>query len=326
MAKETKNSLIQLPSADLVRPDKGTNPILARMTQDVLAHAQGKKLSQERFRIGDYLLREPDYHQILLWAEALGVAPKALLSEFAETKLGTNLSMPFKPMEFAIEDGAIVSLPWKSDHLPLDLVTWVQGLRIRELGLKGKWTGVTRVLSAVLPDLEILVCIGLRLISLDLNQAPYLSELCCGFNHLTSLDLSPVPGLKKINCIINHIVELNLSPVPQLTHLYCWGNQLNKLDLTSVPQLTHLYCFDNQINKLDLTSVPRLTVLNCSRNQLTELDLSVPSGLTSLDCKNNRLTVLDLSKASSLVTLRCDAGVQLINPPSHLRIERSQRQ
>ena len=307
MTNEKNNTLIHRPETSLVGPGRASSPVLTRMTQDVLARARASSLIPARFRIGEYLLREPDYRQILLWAEALGMAPEAVLGEFAGTKLRFGMvGGAFKPMEFAVEDGAIVSLPWESAHLPRDLATWEPGLLIRQLGLRGKWTEVVRdLLSADLPRLETLVCAGLRLVSLDLTHMPLLSELSCGFNHLTSLDLSPVPGLTKLNCIVNSIKILDLSPVPQLTDLFCWSNQLTKLDLPSGLGLTHIYCFDNQLTQLDLTPVRRLTHLNCYQNRLTELDLSPVPGLA---------------------TLKCDQGVRLLSAPPNLEVERVQRQ
>ena len=71
MAHGKKDSLVHRPGTGLAGQERRTSPVIARMTRDVLARAAAHGLSQARFRIGEHLLREPDYRQILSWAEAL---------------------------------------------------------------------------------------------------------------------------------------------------------------------------------------------------------------------------------------------------------------
>lgn len=59
------NALVPRPGTGLAEVSRRTNPVIARMTRDVLARAQAQALSAARFRIGEYLLREPDYRQML---------------------------------------------------------------------------------------------------------------------------------------------------------------------------------------------------------------------------------------------------------------------
>ena len=304
MADETKNALIQRPGTGLAGTGPHTSPVIARMTRDVLARAQAGGVSLARFRIGEYLLREPDYRQIRRWAESLGMTPEALLAQLAWCRLEL-FREDVEPFEFTIEDGAIVSLVWNFDRLPFCPAPWEPGLLVRALGLVfrylGRRPGPVTPLRPVLPLLQTLICRDLGLESLDLSKAPGLTNLNCGGNILTKLDLSPVPGLTKLNCMANDLTELDLSFVPGLSVFSCSDNQLTELDLSPVPGLTELRCWGNQLTDLDLWPVPGLTVLDCDANPLTELDLSPVPALTDL---------------------WCDENTQVLNAPANLSIHR----
>ena len=133
MTDETKKALIQRPGTGLAGPGPHTSPVIARMTQDVLARARAGGLGLGRFRIGDYLLREPDYRQIRRWAAALEMAPEALLVDLAACRLEPKSWEDFESIGFALEDGAIVSLAWGFDRLPLIPATWEPGLLVHTL-------------------------------------------------------------------------------------------------------------------------------------------------------------------------------------------------
>ncbi len=139
MTEETKNFLIHRSGTNLANVDKGNNPVLNRMTQDVLARAQERGLNQARFRIGHYLLREPDYRQILFWSEALGMAPDAVLAVLAKTRSEPHYPGYFEPITFSLSDGAIFSLAWNWALLPLIPAICMPGLHIRRLGIYCIW-------------------------------------------------------------------------------------------------------------------------------------------------------------------------------------------
>ncbi len=343
MADETKNALIQRPGTGLAGTGPHTSPVIARMTRDVLARAKAGGVSLARFRIGEYLLREPDYRQMLRWAAALEMAPEALLTELAACRLEPEPGEDSEPIGFAIENGAIVNLAWSFDRLPLIPAFWEPGLLVHTLGYRGKWPDVATPLRPVLLRLQTLVCRDLGLKYVDLSQVPGLTELECGVNELTELELLPVPGLTKLYCWDNELTQLDLTPVPGLTELSCsvnllpaldlsplqglsmldcGGNDLTELDLSPVPGLTALYCWGNQITELDLTPVPGLTKLQCWHNQLTELDLNLVPGLTQLWCRYNQLTELDLSPVPGLTELHCDEKVRVLNAPANLSVNR----
>ena len=71
------------------RPDS----IIGRMTRDALHSTEAIKLSNELFRIGEYLFRAPDFRQIQWWASELGMPPEQVLevlenADIEDEKLG----------------------------------------------------------------------------------------------------------------------------------------------------------------------------------------------------------------------------------------------
>jgi hypothetical protein len=57
------------------------------MSRDVLARARRNGLSMARFRLGQYVFREPDYRQILDWAETLQQKPEWVLEQLEDSRL-----------------------------------------------------------------------------------------------------------------------------------------------------------------------------------------------------------------------------------------------
>jgi len=233
----------------------------------------------QRFTLGDIAFAEPDYRQLLIWAEALGLRPEELVLRLQQQppyNKYCGLTISFK-----VVDGSIRDLVWDLSALPVANFAWVDGLKIEKLAF-GKLGGRAGGTTKLAPRL------------------PLLRQLYCDENQLTELDLSSVPELTVLYCSDNQLTELDLSSVPELTVLCCSDNQLTELDLSSVPLLTVLSCWYNQLTELDLSSVPLLTKLDCSGNQLTELDLSSVPGLTELYCDASLKNSLDTSLTPSL--------------------------
>ena len=299
--------IVPRPSTAIVKRSAGAETILARMTSDILdlAQAHATAIKGARFKIGAYELREADYQQILLWAQALALPPLTVITHLANSVCENfGGDPPASRILFALDDGAITSLAWDFEKLPLKIFQWVTGLRVEQLGFMGT-PASSPALALHLPFLSVLCCRAIRLTELDLSNVPALTELYCSQNQLTELDLSNVPELTKLYCWENQLTELDLSNVPALTNLYCRKNQLTELDLSNVPELTELACWENQLTELDLSNVPALTKLYCWENQLTELDLSNVPALTELYCSRNQLTELDLSNVPALTKLKC---------------------
>lgn len=86
MAFETPNP--PMPDlAGIAFESQRINPILKLIIQDVLARAQDNGLSRTLFPVGKYLLRRPDYRQILRLAKSLGMTRDACLAELAACRL-----------------------------------------------------------------------------------------------------------------------------------------------------------------------------------------------------------------------------------------------
>jgi hypothetical protein len=284
----TSNALVPHPGTDLTKTGRRTNAVIARMTRDVLARAESHGISTARYRLGQYVLREPDYLQILDWAEALRKAPEWVLTQLEESRLEPNKLQNWEPIAFFVEDGAIRSLVWDFKRLPVVPESWRLGLLIQTLGLMGKWPKPDSILRPNLPYLKRFHCRHVALSWIDLSAVPGLIELVCSSSNLTALNLTPVPRLTYLDCSHNLLTDLDLTPAPGLTTLRCWENQLTDLDLKPVPGLTVLDCSDNKLTDLDLKPVPGLTTLSCNNNPLTELDLKPVPGLTVLDCARQR--------------------------------------
>lgn len=362
MTDEKTNALIYRPGSGLSKPGRGSNPILRRITQDVLTRTQDNRLSGARFRVGGYLLREPDYRQLLIWVDS-----SSMTFEEVWDGIGSFLNhahMNGGGIGWEVEDGAIVSMTWNFNYTPFIPLKWEQGLLIRTLAFYGKWPDTNIILRPVLTRLKTLVCQCIGLSTIDLSQIQSLANLYCDGNLITKLNLSTVRGLIELSCESNQIVDLDLTPVfmltilkcsenflttldlhpvPNLTELYCNGNKLTKLDLspvsalsvlscnsnqlifldlTPVPKLTDLFCWANHLTKLNLEPVPMLTALFCADNNLTQLNLASVPELTYLHCEHNSLTKLDLSMVPKLISLVCDEGVQILNAPAALDVYR----
>jgi Leucine-rich repeat (LRR) protein len=321
--KNQFGALIPLRNTAPVQVERGGR-IVSRMVNDALEIARrNSSLSATKLfrRIGTFDLCEPDYRQVIRWADALEWSPEYMLQFLADSQsIGPEIALH-------IENGSIRDLVWDGIRMQLDAFEWEPGLKLQRLSVPWgmpQWSTEATLLTlktlilynghyghdrgldlSPVPGLMELWCDQSQLTKLDLSPVPGLRKLSCNENRLKELDLSPVPGLTSLSCIDNFLRELDLSPVPGLTSLYCLENHLSKLDLSPVPGLRELNCDENQLRKLDLSPVPKLKNLCCSRTSLRELDLSPVSGLTSLSCNENLLTKLDLSPVTGLTHLCC---------------------
>ena len=338
MSTDDSKALVPQGSGSLSRiKPRRTNPIMQRMTRDILALLEEQnRLEQVRFTLGDYEFREPDYQQILRWAEAWGRSAEEVLEKLVEPVFEDYC--PERQIMFTVLDGRIHSLVWDYDEIsPAKEWTWHEGLAIETLVFQSVFSfGCLPIHLPVslqtlycqqieleeldlspMPNLTMLDCSGNQLTTIALSSVPNLKILDCGHNPLTALDLSPVPDLTELACYLSPLTTLDLSPVPNLTTLSCGMNQLTELHLSPGPNLTILRCFGNELTYLDLSPVPNLTTLLCHYNQLTELDLSPVPNLTVLWCHNNPLTNLDIRPLTNLEELLVDETTRLIGtlPP-----------
>lgn len=239
-----------------------------------------------RHRVGEYLLRAPDYEQLQRWARALGMTPTDVLAVLQDTTLHAPAdlnSVSVGNLGLHVAHGAFLSLVWDFDRLPLTLEDWVPGLLLTELCVRGIWPGSrSKPLRPGLPYLGILRIGACNLGALDLSQVPSLGSLLCVGNRLRELNLGALPQLRVLECSYNALCTLNLSGVPALQGLICRGNRLSTLQLGDVPALQALDCSHNQLAALDLTGAPVLEALASSANPLRALDTTPTPQLANL--------------------------------------------
>ena len=83
--QDNSHSLIPRPDVSLANTAAGPKRILSAMVGDALALGREEAVAQSaRFRIGDYIWCEPDYRQILLWAETLKMEPLTVIEHLLD--------------------------------------------------------------------------------------------------------------------------------------------------------------------------------------------------------------------------------------------------
>ena len=192
MADDERRALVVQGPRSLAEVGAGARNILSSVMSDALtvASAREKALVAARFRVRNYDFCEPDYCQIMIWAEALEIDPEILVQKFEKfcfTYVGfPNAYHRFPKVAFVVEQGAIVSLAWDVTALPLKKFDWVPGLTIRDFAFFGE-DAEHRDLLLQLPTLRLLIIQGIKLTNLDLSRVPSLTKLWCDKNQLTEL-------------------------------------------------------------------------------------------------------------------------------------------
>lgn len=99
----------------------GPQRIATRMAENLLSVARSQEralAAQRRYRIGDYEFREADHAQIQRWAWMLGMESEKVVKALASSR--KKIPRNNKTVaDFRVADGAIVSLAWDFDLLPL---------------------------------------------------------------------------------------------------------------------------------------------------------------------------------------------------------------
>ena len=295
-------SMISRPSRELTTALTGGNRILSVMVEETLALGRKEVIEHNAcFKIGAYEWCEPDYRQILLWAEALKMEPLTVIEKLIRGEDSSKDSS--KDVTTKFKNGRMLSLSWNLETLPLSDFQSVEGLIIEKLRIYG---ALMRSVSLRMPSLCFFECNWCELEVLILSDMPNLTGLRVFNNKLAEINLAQVPNLTTLLITSNQLTELNLAHVPNLTTLNCGRNQLTELNLVHVPNLALLYCMRSQLKELNLACVPKLTELCIDINQLKELNLAHVPNLTRLWCNNNQLTSLNLSHVPNLTWLRCN--------------------
>jgi hypothetical protein len=323
---EPSLSIITRSETGLTTSQPPSGRIVAEMVDGALGLSRAAMKSSAdlvpRFKIGDHLFCEPDYQQIMIWAQSLHFEPHKVV----EYLLKPRIWWAGAPGQTHIENGRILSLLLDGNLLPLKSFNWVDGLVVEAFALTGSPSSrkdAGRLLPIKLPQLRRLLCDSVKSVILDLGGKPFLSEIICYSCELTEIDLTKVPALTKLVCCNNQLAGLNFSKTPLLTELDCGRNQIAELDLSRVPRLSKLCCADNQLTDLDLSHLPSLVELDCENdqsaeieyqlgeradderghNQISALDLSSVPQLSKLKCAGNDLDALDLSRVPLLTAI-----------------------
>jgi hypothetical protein len=289
-SENSRFALTPRPPSAVETARAGAKRIQSAIVADTLALAKKQQSTPAaaKFRIGQYEWCEPDYRQILIWAEALKLEPEEVIQGLLKGKTH-------------VEKGRLLKIGWDFELLPLKDFQWGDGLRTTHLvswshSCAGPWR-----LGVKLPELTHLAWVNAFLFELDLSGCPRLQWLDCSFNAISHLDLTSVPNLAALHCQANAIEELDLSPVPRLVTLDWSANAcgrklkaLKRLTRPGLPDLTSLWCSSDQLSSLDLSGLPNLTHLECSNNEIRELDLSKVPLLEELCCYSNPMSFLDI--------------------------------
>lgn len=267
--EENSRSLIPIPDRSLENT-AGARRILSTMVGETLAlareEAETVANASRMFKIGAYEWCEPDYRQILAWAEALTLDPESVVQRLLDDRSIRASVGRFPPWAGTrFEAGKLIALHWDLDHLPLEHFRWVDGVDILFLSFSAhcfsNGNRPVKTLQLPFPNLRRLSCGNLGLRELDLTRVGKLEGLDCCRTHIAHLDLSCVPLLKELDCSETHVSELDLAHTPMLTYLECNGTNIAALDLSSIPNLGSLCCWETRVSELDLRSVPLLLSL-----------------------------------------------------------------
>jgi Leucine-rich repeat (LRR) protein len=322
-----KFALVKRPSSAIEKAAPGAKRVLADMVSDTLT------LTLRKFRVAEYDLCEPDYLQLMAWAEQLKLSPDEVLR---------RLKSGLKPegCKTIIENGCFIKLHWDPGLLPLSEFQISQKLRliqlsftpiegVSDLGAIEAGVGLTndlpdgydldaRILGITcinLPRLRFLECSQIGLKAMRIERATFLESFGCWGNSFESIDLKPFPNLKTLNCLSNQLTSLDLSDVPKLNELDCQLNLIKNLDLSPVSKLQKLNCSDNDMREFILPNVPDLIELECKNSSwdkdaglgryLEKIDLRGAPKLKLLNCRDNMLEHLELSCVPKLKCLEC---------------------
>ena len=327
---DAKNfSIVPRQSGAIEKAAPGRKRLLSGMVADALAIA-GRK-----FRIGEIELHEPDYRQLMAWAEQVKLSPREVLRRLKE-------GLRWKGRETRIENGKFVKLNWDAGILPVSEFRILFPLEITDLSfapvhqideggldLQEELDGITaenslphgydagnrilKISTVSLPKLKFLDCSDIGLETLSVERAGSLEHLICATE---KLDLEPFPNLRELRCLdMRAITGLDLSGAPKLVELDCQSNLIKNLDLRLVPKLRKLNCSDNDMRELILPSLPQLVELECTNSHwdkeaglgryLEKIDLRGAPKLKRLNCRDNMLERLELNGVPRLEYLNC---------------------
>lgn len=276
-----ENALVPRPSSAVEKTASGPKRILSGIVADTLALAikEPRVPSPAKFRIGKYEWCEPDYRQILIWAEETGLMPEEVTTRLfdqqslCKDRFGQPMTKPYFDGPLFL-DGRLLRVNWDLKLLRCNRIEWVNGLEI--IGIR--FIGASD--AASLSDIGALPLARLK-------------WLICHRVGLTHLALSRLPALKVLGCSENRLEKLQLHSSAQLTHLFCAKNMLAELEVSQISKLRVLHCADNAISELDLSSCQNLEKVNCSKNPIRVLDIRGLKHLRTLHRSPDTKVIMD---------------------------------
>ena len=314
---DNKHSLVPVHDATLDTSRPKAARVLPKMVSETLALAREVPL----FKILEHEWCQPDYTQILIWAEQLGLEPQEVVRRLIDGRdSGTEC-----------RDGKILNLKLDLGTFPVPEFRWADGLQIKELHIIDsdpdgpvpgapeswyEWIKQRVDYDRLQPDGPTPESWFNWLKETEIKQPGYSDESSTrsyikGWVHSHGRRLSPaiklrLPNLRTLDCSHLLIDELDLQGSPFLEVLLCSYNRLKQLDLSPIPLLRRLDCSSNKIRWLSTEAASALIYLDCASNELRDLDLAGLTNLQYLDCGANNIHELDLSAVPNLEHLSCD--------------------
>ena len=177
-------------------------------------------------------------------------------------------------------------------------------------------------------DVKVIRSYNMGIYTLEgLSSFVNLEILVCSGNNLTSIDVSKNLKLKELDCAGNALRHLDVSKNTALTILYCYNCLLSSLDVTSNVNLIELACSSNGYSSLDVSKNTLLQNLRCQGTNLTRLDLRNNLNLRILNCSNNaRLDYVLLEEGQTIETMIIDTHKTNIIYPNYVSFDDSEFQ
>ncbi len=240
-------ALVLRPSSALEKAAPGAKRILSDMVADTL-------VLTKKFQLGKYEWCEPDYRQILIWANELHKSPEVIIQRLVETKS-------------FFKAGRLIEVHWDDGSFPIQKFIFARGLQIKMFHVLGGARTIGIINSWKAP--------GVGAADFEVSE----------------INLDGLSELEVLAVSSQNLKELNLRHTPKLKRLFCQSNFLTKLDLSLSHELVELWCPSNELTELDLSAATKLEELDCSSNQIGELDIRPLSSLKKLkyDAGHTRL-------------------------------------
>lgn len=285
MNEKDSFALVPRPSSAVEKAQPVAKRVLVGMVGDTLALATKQQAAPPatKFRIGDYEWCEPDYRQILRWAEETGKSPEYVIQRLIDLKS-------------SFEGGRLIQVCWDDSLMLLPKMRFVVGLKIKVFAFAAGARNVG-IISTMMNPKPGVSPKDFEVAAIDLAGLTELERLYVQSQNLTELDLRNTPKMKLLRCESNSLSTISFSGLQHLEEVHVRNNFLSEIDLTNLPSLKKLECHQNSLSSLDLSSVPALEYLDCRENRWGYGNYT-----------DKRIEVLDITPLKNIRVLKYDAG------------------